>query len=322
MKLVRIENYGGPEVLELREAPVPAPGPGQARVKLEAVGLNFIDVYHRTGLYPNPLPFTPGVEGAGRVDSLGPGVTGLHEGDRVAYAGPLGAYAEQALVPADRLVTIPAGVETRSAAAVMLQGMTAQYLCTSTYPLKPGHACLIHAAAGGVGLLLAQMASRRGARVLGTVSTEAKAALAREAGVGEVILYTKQDFLAEVKRATGGRGVDVVYDSVGRATFEKSLDCLAPLGMLVLFGQSSGTVPPFDLSLLSAKGSLFVTRPSLYQYVRDRKSLEERAADVLEGVASGQLRVRIERTYPLAEVAEAHRALEARKTTGKVLLSP
>ncbi len=322
MKLVRIEGYGGPEVLQLRETPAPAPGPGQARVKLEAVGLNFIDVYHRTGLYPNPLPFTPGVEGAGRVEALGPGVTGLREGDRVAYAGPLGAYAEQTLVPAERLVAVPAGVEARSAAAVMLQGMTAQYLTTSTYPLKAGQACLVHAAAGGVGLLLAQMARRRGARVLGTVYTEAKAALAREAGVDEVILYTQQDFLTEVKRATGGRGVDVVYDSVGRTTFEKSLDCLAPLGMLVLFGQSSGTVPPLDLSLLSAKGSLFVTRPSLFHYIRDRKSLEERAADVLGGVASGQLRVRIERTYPLAEVAEAHRALEGRQTTGKVLLTP
>jgi NADPH2:quinone reductase len=322
MRTVRIESYGGPEVLKLQEAPPLSPGPGQVRVKLEATGLNFIDVYHRTGLYPNPLPFTPGVEGAGIVDALGAGVAGLREGDRVAYAGPLGAYAQQALVPADRLIVVPTGVEARTAAAVMLQGMTAQYLTTSTYPLKAGDSCLIHAAAGGVGLLLAQMAKRRGARVFGTVSTEEKAALARGAGVDEVILYTKQDFLVEVKRATGGRGVNVVYDSVGQATFEKSLDCLAPLGMLALFGQSSGTVASFNPGLLAAKGSLFLTRPSLFHYVADRKSLEQRASEVLGAVASGQLKVRIERTYPLADVAEAHRALEARKTTGKVLLIP
>jgi NADPH2:quinone reductase len=322
MRTVRIESYGGPEVLKLQEAPPLSPGPGQVRVKLEATGLNFIDVYHRTGLYPNPLPFTPGVEGAGIVDALGAGVAGLREGDRVAYAGPLGAYAQQALVPADRLIVVPTGVEARTAAAVMLQGMTAQYLTTSTYPLKAGDSCLIHAAAGGVGLLLAQMAKRRGARVFGTVSTEEKAALARGAGVDEVILYTKQDFLVEVKRATGGRGVNVVYDSVGQATFEKSLDCLAPLGMLALFGQSSGTVASFNPGLLAAKGSLFLTRPSLFHYIADRKSLEQRASEVLGAVASGQLKVRIERTYPLADVAEAHRALEARKTTGKVLLIP
>lgn len=322
MKAVRVDSFGGPEVLKLTEVPTLVPGPGQALVKIEAAGLNYIDVYHRTGLYPNPLPFVPGQEGAGVVAGLGPAATGLRVGDRVAWAGLMGAYAEHAVLPADRLVTLPEGVDTRTAAAVMLQGMTAHYLSESTFPLKPGDTCLVHAAAGGVGLLLVQMAKRRGARVFGTVSTEEKAALARGAGADEVVLYTKQDFEAEAKRLTGGKGVSVVYDSVGQATFEKSLNALAPRGMLVLYGQSSGVVPPLNPSLLAAKGSLFLTRPVLNHYVADRENLLRRAGDVLGAVASGALKVRIERTFPLAEASEAHRLLEGRKTTGKVLLVP
>jgi NADPH2:quinone reductase len=322
MKAIRVASFGGPEVLRLEDVPTPAPGPGQVLVKVEAAGLNFIDVYHRTGLYSNPLPFTPGPEGAGTVAALGPGVSGFRPGDRVAWASGLGSYAEQALVPAAQLVPVPSGVDTRTAAALMLQGMTAHYLSESTYPLKAGDTCLIHAAAGGVGLLLVQMAKQRGARVFGTVSTDEKAALARGAGADEVIRYTKADFLAEVKRLTEGRGVQVVYDSVGQSTFEKSLDCLALRGMLVLFGQSSGPVPSFNPSLLAAKGSLFLTRPTLFHYVADRASLEARAGAVLGLAASGRLKVRIERTFPLAEAAEAHRTLEGRKTTGKVLLLP
>ena len=322
MKAIRVTSFGGPEVLRLEDVPIPAPGPGEVLVKVEAAGLNFIDVYHRTGLYANPLPFTPGPEGAGAVAALGPGVSGFRPGDRVAWASGLGSYAEQVLVPAAHLVPVPSGVDTRTAAALMLQGMTAHYLSESTYPLKAGDTCLVHAAAGGVGLLLVQMAKRRGARVFGTVSTDEKAALARGAGADEVIRYTQQDFLAEVKRLTEGRGVQVVYDSVGQATFEKSLDCLAPRGMLVLFGQSSGPVPPFNPSLLAAKGSLFLTRPTLFHYIADRASLEARVAHVLGAAASGRLKVRIERTFPLAEAAEAHRTLEGRKTTGKALLLP
>ena len=322
MKAIRVTSFGGPEVLRLEDVPIPAPGPGQVLVKVEAAGLNFIDVYHRTGLYPNPLPFTPGPEGAGAVAALGPGVSGFRPGDRVAWASGLGSYAEQVVVPAAHLVLVPSGVDTRTAAALMLQGMTAHYLSESTYPLKAGDTCLVHAAAGGVGLLLVQMAKRRGARVFGTVSTDEKAALARGAGADEVIRYTQQDFLAEVKRLTEGRGVQVVYDSVGQATFDKSLDCLAPRGILVLFGQSSGPVPSFNPSLLAAKGSLFLTRPTLFHYIADRASLEARAGAVLGAAASGRLTVRIERTFPLAEAAEAHRTLEGRKTTGKVLLLP
>ncbi len=321
MKAIRIDGFGGPEVLRLEEVPSPAPGPGQVKVKVEAAGLNYIDVYHRTGLYPNTLPFTPGLEGAGVVEAVGPGVEEPKRGDRVAWTNVLGSYAQEVVGPADKLVPVPAGLEPRTAAALMLQGMTAHYLSDSTFPLRPGHTCLIHAAAGGVGLLLVQMARRRGARVLGTVSTEEKAALARQAGAHEVILYTKEDFLPAVKRLTDGRGVDVVYDSVGQTTFDKSLDCLVPRGMLVLFGQSSGPVPPFSAGVL-AKGSLFLTRPTLFHYTADRASLLARASAVLGAAASGALHVRIERTFPLAEAAEAHRALEGRKTTGKVLLLP
>jgi NADPH2:quinone reductase len=322
MKAIRIEGFGGPDALRLVDVPVPSAGPGQIVVQVEAAGVNFIDVYHRTGLYPNPLPLVPGMEGAGVVAGVGPGVSLFREGDRVAWANVLGSYAEHVLLAADRAVAVPPGLRADTAAAAMLQGMTAQYLCTSTYPLKKGDTCLVHAAAGGVGLLLVQMAKRRGARVIGTVGTEAKAVLAREAGADAVVLYAQQDFLEEVKRFTGGRGVDVVYDSVGKTTAEKSLDCLVPRGMMVFYGNASGPVPPIDPLVLSRKGSLFLTRPSLVHYIADRASLEARAADVLGDAAAGRLKVRIDRIYPLAEAAEAHRALEGRQTTGKVLLVP
>ncbi len=322
MKAIRIEGFGGPDALRLADVPVPSAGPGQIVVRVEAAGVNFIDVYHRTGLYPNPLPLVPGMEGAGVVAALGPGVSLFREGDRVAWANVLGSYAEHVLLAADRAVAVPLGLRADTAAAAMLQGMTAQYLCTSTYPLKKGDTCLVHAAAGGVGLLLVQMAKRRGARVIGTVGTEAKAVLAREAGADEIILYAQEDFLGEVKRLTGGRGVDVVYDSVGKTTAEKSLDCLVARGMMVFYGNASGPVPPIDPLVLSRKGSLFLTRPSLVHYIADRASLEARAADVLGDAAAGRLKVRIDRIYPLAEAAEAHRALEGRQTTGKVLLVP
>lgn len=322
MRAIRIHEPGGPEVLKLEETPPPEPGPGEARVKLEACGVNFIDVYHRTGLYQAALPFTPGMEGAGVVEAVGPGVSEVKPGDRVAYAMNLGAYAEKAVVPAWKLVLLPDGVDARSAAAAMLQGMTAQYLAFSTFRLEPGHTAVVHAAAGGVGLLLVQLASKRGARIFATVSTEAKAALAREAGADEVIRYDQVDFQAEVKRLTGGRGVDVVYDSVGKATFEKSLASLAARGMMVLYGQSSGPVPPLDPQVLAARGSLFLTRPSLAHYCLDRRELLGRAGDVLRWVSTGELRLRIDRTLPLAEAAEAHRLLEGRKTTGKLLLTP
>jgi NADPH2:quinone reductase len=322
MKAIRVAAVGGPEVLRLEDVRVPEPGPGQVRVKVDAAGLNYIDVYHRTGLYAQPLPFIPGLEGAGIVQAVGEGVADVKKGDRVAWSNLPGSYAEEVVGLADRVVPVPAGLELRTAAALMLQGMTAEYLTASTFPLNAGHTCLLHAAAGGVGLLLAQMARQRGARILGTVSTDEKAVLARQAGVHEVILYTKEDFLAAVKRLTDGRGVDVVYDSVGVTTFEKSLDCLAPRGMLVLFGQSSGPVPPFNISQLAAKGSLFLTRPTLFNYTPDRASLLARASAVLEAAAAGKLHARIDRTFPLADAAEAHRALEGRKTTGKVLLVP
>jgi len=322
MKIVRIEAFGGPEALHLAEMPQSAPGPGQVAVRVEAAGVNFIDVYHRTGLYPNPLPYTPGLEGAGVVTAVGPGVSGLGPGDRVAWTSVPGSYAEAVVLPADRAVAVPEGVDTRTAAAVMLQGLTAHYLCTSTFPLKEGDTCLVHAAAGGVGLLLVQMAKMRGARVLGTASTEEKAALARGAGADEVILYTREDFVEATKRLTDGRGVDVVYDSVGQATFEKGFDVLRARGMMVLFGQSSGPVAPLDPQVLSRKGSLFLTRPTLFQYIADRESLEARAHDVLGDVAAGRLKVRIGATWPLGEAGEAHRALEGRRTTGKVLLVP
>jgi NADPH2:quinone reductase len=322
MKAIRVHQFGDPEVLRYEEVPLPEPGAGETRVKIEAAGVNFIDIYHRTGNYPGQLPITLGTEGAGVVDAVGSGVTDVKPGDRVAYAMQQGAYAEYAVVPASKLVLIPDNVHTREAAAVMLQGMTAHYLCYSTYPLQPGETALIHAAAGGVGLLLVQVAKRCGARVLGTVSTEEKARLAGEMGADEVILYTQADFEAETRRLTAGQGVDVVYDSVGKTTFDKSLNCLKPRGYLVLFGQSSGPVPPLDPQVLNAKGSLFLTRPTLGHYMANREELLERAGDLFEWMASGELHVRIDQTFPLAGAAEAHRYLEARKTKGKLLLVP
>lgn len=322
MKAIRVHRYGGPEEMTLEEVPLPKPEEGHALVRLKAVGVNFIDIYQRMGLYPMPLPFTPGNEGAGTVEATGPGVSEVAPGDHVAYAGALGSYAEYAVVPSWRVVKLPDGADPKTAAALMLQGMTAHYLSHDTYPLKPGDACLVHAAAGGVGLLLIQMAKRRGARVIGTASTQEKAGLARAAGADEVILYTEKDFEAEVKRLTGGSGVQVVYDSVGQDTFEKSLNCLASRGTIVLYGQSSGPVPPFDPQVLSAKGGLFLTRPSLAHYTRDRKELLSRAGEVLGWAAGGLLNVRIGETFPLSEAGEAHRRLAGRKTTGKILLLP
>lgn len=322
MKAIRAHAYGGLDVLKYEEVLVPEPGAGEARVRMEAIGVNYIDIYHRTGLYPNRLPFVLGMEGAGVVEAVGENVFEVKKGDRVAYAMELGSYAEYAVVPAWKLVPLPGSLDSRSAAAVMLQGITAHYLTHSTYHLKRGEIVLVHAAAGGVGLLLIQITKRLGARVFGTVSTEEKARLVREAGADEMILYTRTDFAAEVKRLTNGRGVDVVYDSVGQSTFEKSLDCLRPRGYLVLFGQSSGPVPPFDLGRLAVKGSLFVTRPTVVHYMSKREELLERARDLFKWIRSGELKPRIGQTFPLAEAAEAHRQLEARKTTGKVLLLP
>ena len=321
MKAVRVHAVGGPEVLTYEDVPVPEPGPGQALVKVEAVGLNFIDCYFRAGMYPTALPFTPGNEGAGTVSAIGTGVSSVSVGDRVCYAPALGAYAEYQAVAADRLIPVPEGVELKTAAAATLQGMTAQYLTTSTYPLKPGDTALVHAAAGGVGLLLVQIAKLKGARVFGTVSTEEKAAVAREAGADAVIRYTEQDFETEIMRLTDGKGVNVVYDSVAKTTFDKSLNCLAMRGMLALFGQSSGPVQAFEPSRL-AKKALFLTRPGLGQYTVTREELLARAKDVFGWVASGKLKVRVSRTLPLREAPEAHRLLEGRKTTGKVLLVP
>ncbi len=322
MKAIRVQSPGGPEALRYEDVPQPSPAAVQVLVKVEAVGVNYIDVYQRTGLYKVATPFTLGQEAAGVVTAVGPGVTDPKVGDRVAYTSILGAYAEYAVVPADRVVVLPDGVTARQAAAALLQGMTAHYLACTTYPLKAGDTCLVHAAAGGVGLLLCQIASRRGARVIGTVSTREKAALAREAGARDVILYTEQDFEAEVKRLTNGLGLQVVYDSVGKTTFEKGLNCLTPRGMMVLYGQSSGPIGSFDPQVLSQKGSLFLTRPTLAHYVATRAELVARAGEVLSWVKSGTLKVRIEHEFSLAETAEAHRALEARKTTGKLLLIP
>lgn len=322
MHAIRIHATGGPEALRYEELPQPRPGAGQVLVRVAAAGVNYIDTYHRSGLYPLALPATLGQEGAGTVEALGPEVTSLALGDRVAWTGVPGSYAEYVLAPADRLVIVPQALTLEQAAAAMLQGMTAHYLACTTYPLQPGQSCLVHAAAGGVGLLLVQIAKLRGARVIGTVSTSAKAELAREAGADHVIRYTEEDFEAEVKRLTDGAGVQVVYDSVGRATFEKSLNCLARRGMLVLFGQSSGPVAPFDPQILNQKGSLFLTRPSLAHYIATRQELLARAGDVLGWIAGGQLKLRIHATYPLSRAADAHRDLESRATSGKLLLIP
>jgi NADPH2:quinone reductase len=308
--------------MELVELPVPQPKADEAVVKLAASGVNFIDVYNREGRYKVPLPFVLGQEGAGTVTAVGSDAKSVKVGDRVAWAAQLGAYAEYAAVSADRLVPIPTGVTDQQAAAAMLQGMTAHYLSHATFPLKAGQTALVHAAAGGVGLLLTQMAHNLGARVIATVSTEEKATLAREAGADEIILYSQSDFEAETKRITGGKGVDVVYDSVGKTTFEKGLNILKPRGMMVLFGGSSGAVPPFDLIALSQKGSLFVTRPTLGHYTLTRDELVERSSSVLGMVSTGKLKLRIEHVYPLADARQAHRDLEGRKTTGKLLLIP
>jgi NADPH:quinone reductase len=322
MRAIQVKKPGGPEALEIVDIPVPQPKPNEAVVKVAASGVNFIDVYHREGRYPVPLPFVIGQEGAGEVSAVGAEAKSVKVGDRVAWASVMGSYAEYVAVPADRLVHIPQGVSDREAAAVMLQGMTAHYLAFSTFPLKRGDTALIQAAAGGVGLLLVQMAHNIGARVIGTTSTEEKAKLAREAGADEVILYTRTDCEGETKRLTGGKGVDVVYDSVGKTTFEKGLNVLRPRGMMVLFGGSSGAVPPFDPIILSQKGSLFLTRPSLPHYISTRGDLETRAAAVSGMIAEKKLKLRIEHIYPLAEAQQAHRDLEGRKTTGKLLLIP
>jgi NADPH2:quinone reductase len=321
MKLIQVRVLGGPENMQLVDAPTPTPGPQQALVKIAASGVNFIDVYFRMGLYKADLPITLGSEAAGTVEAVGPGVTEVAPGDRVAYAMARGSYAEYAVVPAWQLVKIPGHVDFTVAAAAMLQGMTAHYLTHSTYPLKSGDTCLVHAAAGGTGGLIVQMAKMLGARVFGTVSTDAKAQVAREHGADETILYTQQDFESEARRLTGGRGVDVVYDSVGRTTFDKSLGSLRPRGTMALFGQSSGPVPPFDPNILNAKGSLFLTRPGLPNHLLTRDELLWRAGDVLGWIDVGKLKLRIDSTYPLAEAAAAHRALEGRHTTGKLLLT-
>lgn len=322
MKAIVVQQFGGPEVLSFQEIEKPVPKANEALIKLQAIGINYIDVYHRTGLYPLARPFIPGMEAAGVVEATGANVTEVAVGDRVAYVMTPGSYAEYATVDAWKLVKIPDGVDARQAAAAMLQGMTAHYLVTSVYPLKRGETALIHAAAGGVGLLLIQMAKRIGARAIGTVSTEAKAELARGAGAGEVILYTEQDFEQETRRLTDGKGVQVVYDSVGKDTFLKSLNSLAPRGMLALFGQSSGPVESFNPALLAQKGSLFLTRPSLANYTATREELLWRSGELFNLIKSGELKLRIEKTFPLSEAAEAHRQLEGRKTTGKVLLIP
>ncbi|MCC7264307.1 MAG: quinone oxidoreductase [Candidatus Latescibacteria bacterium] len=322
MKAVRFHQHGGPEVLTYEEVAAPAPGAGQALVQIEAIGLNYIDTYHREGLYPVALPCTPGVEAAGTVCAVGEAVHEVKVGDRVAYAGAIGAYAQQAAVPAARLVPLPAQVDFATGAAAMLQGMTAHYLVHGSYQLKQGDTALIHAAAGGVGLLLVQMASQLGARVIATVSTAEKEILARQAGAHEVIRYTEKDFETEVKRLTEGRGVDVVYDSVGKSTFDQGLNVLRPRGYMVLFGQSSGPVPPLDPGVLNTKGSLFLTRPTLVHYTATRQELLARATEVLTWLGEGKLNLRIGARFPLAQAAEAHRALQGRLTTGKVLLLP
>ena len=322
MKAVRIHDFGGPEELSYEDLEMPEPGPGEARVKLAASGVNFIDVYFREGRYAAQVPFVNGQEAAGVVTEVGDDVTEVQPGDRVAYTGVIGSYAEYAAVPANRLVKIPDALSFEQAAAAMLQGMTAHYLLHSTYKLQAGETALIHAAAGGVGLLLVQMAKKIGARVIGTAGTNEKAQLARDAGADECIVYTETDFETETRRLTDGKGVHVVYDGVGKATFDKDLNVLLPRGYLVLFGGSSGAVPPFDLIKLSQKGSLYITRPTLVSYIATREELDWRATDVLGMIVSGDLNLRIHKEYPLAEAAQAHRDLEGRKTTGKLLLIP
>ena len=323
MKAIRVNRHGGTEALSYEDVETPEPGPGRARVRTAASGVNFIDVYMRSGVYPGEPPFTLGLEGAGEVEAVGEGVDAVSVGDFVAWAGVPGSYAEWVVAPAEKVVTFNVTmVEARVAAAVMLQGMTAHYLTHSTFPLQEGQSALVHAAAGGVGLLICQMAKMRGARVIGTAGTDEKAALAREAGADEVILYTEQDFAEEVDAITGGEGVDVVYDSVGKDTFDRSLDCLKTRGYMVLFGGSSGQVPPFDPQVLNQKGGLFLTRPALAQYTRTREELLWRAESLFSWIGQGNLDVRIGGTYALEDAARAHEDLEGRKTTGKLILIP
>jgi NADPH2:quinone reductase len=322
MKLIQVQKHGGPEELQLTDAPIPQPAAGQAVVHVAATGVNFIDVYFRTGLYKADLPLTPGSEAAGTVEAVGEGVTHVKPGDRVAWAMVRGSYTQYAAVPAAMLVKLPDSVSFETAAAAMLQGMTAHYLTHSTFMVKKGDTVLVHAAAGGAGGLIVQMAKMLGATVIGTAGSDEKAAIAKQAGADEVIVYTRQDFAAETKLITGGRGVDVIYDSVGKTTFLPGLDVIRPRGMMVLFGQSSGAVAPIDPNILNPKGSLFLTRPSLAHYTSDRAELEWRSRDVLNWVAEGKLKLRIDRTYPLAQAADAHRDLEGRKTAGKLILLP
>ncbi len=322
MKAIRISQYGGAEVLSFEDVDVADPGEGQVRITVEAAGVNFIDTYHRTGLYPLNLPLTLGLEGAGIVNAVGAGVSDLTEGDRVAWKSVEGSYAEQVVAAASEVVKIPSDVATKTAAAVMLQGLTSHYLVNSTYPIREGDTCLVHAAAGGVGLLLVQMAKMRGAQVIGTTSTEEKAALARGAGADDIILYTERDFEAEVLRLTDGQGVEVVYDSVAKATWEKSINCLKPRGYMVFFGNASGPVPPIDPLLLSQKGSIYLTRPTLNSYTQTREEYLQRTSEVMGWIQDGSLDVRIGEEHPLENAAEAHNRLEGRQTTGKVLLIP
>jgi len=322
MKAVMVHEFGGPEVLRYEDRPTPEPGAGEVRVKIEAIGVNFIDTYHRGGLYKNPLPLALGQEGAGRIVALGEGVSDFKVGDHVAWKDQFGSYGEEVAIPIAKLVPVPDGVNSPDAAATMLQGMTAHYLSHSTFPLQEGNACLIHAGAGGVGRLLIQMAKMRGARVLATAGSAEKAGLAREAGADEVVLYRQDDFAEAARRFTGGKGLDVVYDGVGKDTFDKGLTALRTRGMMVLFGQSSGPVPPLDPQILNARGSLFLTRPVLGAYTLDRDELLWRAKDLFGWIAAGTLKLHIGATYPLAEVAQAHRDLEGRKTTGKLVLIP
>ena len=318
---IRVHETGGPEVLKWEEVKVGDPGPGQVRLRQEAVGLNYIDIYHRTGLYPQPLPFIPGVEGAGVVEAVGADVTGLKAGDRVAYSGPIGGYAEERLIPADKLVKLPDSISTEQAGAMLLQGMTAHMLLRSVYQVKDGDTILIHAAAGGVGLIVCQWAKALGATVIGTVGSEDKAELARAHGCDHPILYKTQDFAVEVDRITNGAKLPVVYDSIGKDTFEKSLDCLAPKGLMVTFGNASGPVPPVEPGLLAQKGSLFLTRPTLFTYTATRAGLDEAATELFEVVASGKVKVEVKQRFALKDAAEAHRALEARQTIGSTVLT-
>jgi NADPH2:quinone reductase len=318
---IRIHQTGGPEVLQWEDVDVPEPGPGQVRIRQEAAGLNFIDVYHRTGLYKQQLPFTPGVEGAGVVDALGPEVTNVALGDSIAYAGPLGGYAEERLIDAERVVKLPEGISSEQAAGMMLQGMTAQMLLRSVFPVHEGDTILVHAAAGGVGLIMCQWAAALGATVIGTVGTEEKAELARAHGCAHPIVYSKQDFVAEVNRITNGEKLPVVYDSVGRDTFMKSLDCLKVRGLMVSFGNASGPPDPFPPNLLAQKGSLYLTRPTLFNYVATREQLEQSAGELFEMVSSGRVKIEVKQRFPLADAAEAHRQLEARKTSGSTILT-